>query len=307
MSSIQLTLPEIERRRKISEAMRGENHPFYGKKHSEETRRKISEANRGEKNPMYGRKLSEEHKCKFSFLGEKHSEETRRKMSKIQKNLWQDPKKRQKRSESMRGENNPNYGKKNSEETRRKISEALLEKYRREKHPNYRRIEEKNPNYGRKRSEETRRKISEGNRGKTLSEKTRRKLSEAALGRKHSEETRHKMSEARRGENNWNWRGGISFDPYCPRFNYRRKEITRNKYARICVKCGKSALQNGQRLSVDHVDENKEQGCNGHKWQLVPLCKSCHSEFSNMQKHLMLSLLLLKNEKAELNMEVKTL
>lgn len=42
--------------------------------------------------------------------------------------------------------------------------------------------------------------------------------------------------------------------------------------------CGLSEEENvGQRkLSVHHVDMNKDQGCNGHKWKLVPLCTSCH-------------------------------
>jgi len=213
---IQLSLSEIERRRKISEAMRGENNPNYGKKRPEETRRKISEANRGENHHYYGKKLSEEHRHKMSVAkrGKKNSKEHRRKIS-----------------EANRGEKNPNYG--------------------------------KNP----------------------------------------SDETRRKMSEANRGKKNPSWKGGISFDSYCYLFNYRKKERTRNQHHRVCIKCGKSALQNEQRLCVDHVDENKEQGCNGHKWQLVPLCKSCHSEMNNTQKHLLFSLLLLKNKKTEINME----
>ena len=42
----------------------GENNPFYGKKHSEESKRRISEARKGENNPFYGRKHSEESKKK---------------------------------------------------------------------------------------------------------------------------------------------------------------------------------------------------------------------------------------------------
>ena len=38
-----------ETRRKLSEAKKGENHPMYGKTHTEETRRKMSEANKGPK------------------------------------------------------------------------------------------------------------------------------------------------------------------------------------------------------------------------------------------------------------------
>ena len=43
----------------ISETMKGEGHPFYGKHHTDETRKKISEA-------LEGRQFSEEHKQKLS-------------------------------------------------------------------------------------------------------------------------------------------------------------------------------------------------------------------------------------------------
>ena len=81
-----------ESKRKISEALKGENNPNYGKTLSEETRKKISEAKKGKNHPMYGKT---------------HSEEARKKMS-----------------ESQKGENNPMYGKKHSKEARKKISEA---------------------------------------------------------------------------------------------------------------------------------------------------------------------------------------
>lgn len=47
-----------EARRKISESIKGENHPMYGKKnnwghHSEKTREKLSESHKGEKNPNW--------------------------------------------------------------------------------------------------------------------------------------------------------------------------------------------------------------------------------------------------------------
>lgn len=69
---------------RLSEKNRGENNPWYGKHHSEETRMKISKGNSG--------------RCL--------SAETRRKMS-----------------ESKRGENHYNFGKHLSEEHRRKISQ----------------------------------------------------------------------------------------------------------------------------------------------------------------------------------------
>ena len=98
---------------------------------------------------------------------------------------------RKKMSESLKGENNPNYGKTLSEDTRKKLSEA---------------------NKGKVLSEETRRKISESNKGKnnpmygkTHTEGTRKKISENLKGKTHTEETRKKMSEAKKGENNPNY------------------------------------------------------------------------------------------------------
>lgn len=78
----------------------GENNPFYGKKHSDETKLKISNINKlriGELNHFYGKTHSKETKEKLSligkelyktgknkgFLGKTHSEETKKKMSLI--------------------------------------------------------------------------------------------------------------------------------------------------------------------------------------------------------------------------------
>ncbi|NMJ86973.1 MAG: hypothetical protein EX285_03930 [Thaumarchaeota archaeon] len=65
-----------------------------GKTHSEEHRRKISEAHKSENNPFYGKipwnkgkRLSEEHRRKLSetMKGRKLSDDTKRKMSEAAK------------------------------------------------------------------------------------------------------------------------------------------------------------------------------------------------------------------------------
>ena len=118
------TLSE-ETRRKLSEANKGKNNPFYGKTpwnkgkkgiytHTHETKQKMSEAAKKRENqPMKGKH---------------HSEETRRKMSEAAKHRTFSEETKRKISESNKGEKNPMYGKHHYEETRRKISESLKRK-----------------------------------------------------------------------------------------------------------------------------------------------------------------------------------
>lgn len=126
--------------------------------------------------------------------------------------------------------------------------------------------------------------------------KTRKKLSpytKAVMGNKISlsmkghvvsETTRKRIGEANCGANHGKWKGGVSYLPYCSKFNNNLKERIRKKYGRCCYICGKpekeNVLSNGvkNRLSIHHIDGDKEQGCGGKEWKLVPLCASCHSK-----------------------------
>lgn len=65
-----------ETKRKISDKMKGENHPFYGKHHSLETRKKISESHTGKQIPE-----EEKERLRNLFKGKSHSEETKLKIS----------------------------------------------------------------------------------------------------------------------------------------------------------------------------------------------------------------------------------
>ncbi|MFV9677713.1 MAG: NUMOD3 domain-containing DNA-binding protein [Methanosarcinales archaeon] len=129
------------------------------------------------------------------------------------------------------------------------------------------------------RTEETCKKISDAQKGKKLSEETRGKMSEAKKGKKRSEEFCKKLGDSRRGEKNAQWKGGVSFGKYCHKFNFKFKEDIRNKYDRKCLLCGKTELENGKRLSVHHVNLNKNCGCDTDiTCQYAPLCVSCHSK-----------------------------
>lgn len=79
-------------------------------------------------------------------------------------------------------------------------------------------------------------------------------------------------------EHHYNWKGGISYLPYCEKFNENKREEIREKHGRECFICGKSEEENGSKLSVHHINYRKHQGCNGEKWSLLPLCRSCHTK-----------------------------
>ena len=78
-----------ETKKKISILLKGENHPLFGKNHSDESKQKMSETHKG-------KTISEETKKKISealkgeknpFFGRKHSEETKKRISESKKKL----------------------------------------------------------------------------------------------------------------------------------------------------------------------------------------------------------------------------
>lgn len=58
-------------RNKISESLKGENHPMYGKSIPEEVKKNLSETRRGKDNPMYGRHHSDEARARMSKARQK--------------------------------------------------------------------------------------------------------------------------------------------------------------------------------------------------------------------------------------------
>jgi transposase len=90
-----------------------------------------------------------------------------------------------------------------------------------------------------------------------------------------SESTKGKF----KGDKHPNWKGGISYLPYCKKFGPMREQV-REAFGRKCFLCGFS--ENGRKLDVHHCDFNKNQGCAGSRgWKLVPLCKHCHAKTTN--------------------------
>ena len=145
---------------------------------------------------------------------------------------------------------------------------------------------------GRRHSEETKRRIS--NIKTNPSDEIRTKISIANTGRNHpmygkhhSDETRQRISATQQNISYNEWTTYATESPYCTMFNENCKEINRNKYDRQCFMCGKleidniSSVDKLQKLSVHHVDMNKQQGCDEHLWKLIPVCMTCHAKLHN--------------------------
>jgi hypothetical protein len=93
-------------------------------------------------------------------------------------------------------------------------------------------------------------------------------------------EIRKKISASKKGtlcgDKNPSWKGGISFEPYCEKFNNEFKERVRAFFGHHCIECG--TPQNGEKLTVHHVDFSKLTCCDNSIPLFVPVCRSCHGK-----------------------------
>ena len=229
-----------ETRQKLSIAGRGRTV-------SKETREKIGKFNKGKFVSEETREKQRQNmKGNKYFEGHNHSDETKKKLSESKTGRIVSEETRDKLRKA-------NLGKKSSDETKRKLSIAGT---------------------GRKHTEESKKKMSDHGKGKIIPDEARRNMSIAARGRIVSEETRKKLS----GENSSNWKGGISFEPYCPKFNNKFKEEIREMFNRNCFLCGISEEDENRKLSIHHVTYDKSCLCDDVVCKFVPLCIKCHAK-----------------------------
>ena len=129
---------------------------------------------------------------------------------------------------------------------------------------------------GKMHTDDAKAKMSAAMIGKTHTDEHKRKIGEGNKGKTLTDETKAKMSEAQKGDNNSNWQSGISFEPYCIKFNKAYKESIRELFDRKCFLCDVSEEENSKKLDVHHVNYNKNCGCDSSKCVCVALCHSCH-------------------------------
>lgn len=185
------------------------------------------------------------------------------------------------------GKNNPFYAMKHSEESRLKMSIAASK-----------RIGIKNPFYGKKHSKEfieklklrkgelhpcygikrsdtsERNKILRGELNPAKRLEVREKMAKSKIGKKSSEETKRKLSILNRLENNANWRGGISFEPYSSMFNKYVKNIVNKRDGFVCQSCGINVF-GSKNIATHHIDYNKK---NSSLANLITLCRKCNAK-----------------------------
>ncbi len=166
--------------------------------------------------------------------------------------------------------NHHTRGRKHTEDEKNKISNSHKGKPKSPEHIEKIRI----ANIGRKDSIETRLKKSFSHIGMHHSEETCDKISEALEGLPKTEEHKEHMM----GSNNPSWKGGISFLPYCPKFNNELKEMVRNRDNYMCQNpdCSYTQLESlllcNMKLSVHHIHYDKEN-CEP---DLITLCNKCN-------------------------------
>ena len=260
-----------------------------GRVFSEEHRAKLSAS-------MTGRILSEEHKAKIrvASTGRIHTEETRAKISAAKMGKPRSEETKAKISAALTGENHPFFGTIPSKESNAKRSAAWTLEMRAKqsvrmtgKNNSMKRLDVKAKHKEAMNRPERRAKLSAALTGRALSEEHKVKIRAGWTPEKRARHSATMMGKYT-GENSGNWKGGTSFEPYCPAFNEQLKESIRNRDNRTCVLCGKNEIQNGRRLSVHHIDSDKTQGCNGKRWYLCALCRSCNSRPDTDEKEFLI-------------------
>ena len=127
---------------------------------------------------------------------------------------------------------------------------------------------------GKKRSAEDIEKFRKSHLGKKATEETKAKMSKTQKGKRIGKEN-YFYGKRLIGDQNNNWHGGKSFEPYTYHFNEKLKEEIRNRDNRLCQLCGKNELKNGKKLAIHHADYIKEN-CN--RENLLALCNSCNNK-----------------------------
>lgn len=114
--------------------------------------------------------------------------------------------------------------------------------------------------------------------GKTHTNKVKNELSKRMKGNKyragilHTKETLEKLSILNSGQNNNNWKGGVSKEPYCIEWTDEYKTYIKERDGNKCL--NPDCMRNSNILTVHHINYNKKD-CRPNN--LITLCCSCNT------------------------------
>jgi len=131
---------------------------------------------------------------------------------------------------------------------------------------NIHRLGKDNPMYNKKHTEETKKRIAQANKGKKSYWKNK----------KLTEEYKQKIKDNHadvKMQNNPNWQGGKSFEPYSLEFNKELKNFIKERDNYICQ--DPDCKYKSKKLDIHHIDYDKK---NNNIDNLITLCGSCHSK-----------------------------
>jgi len=77
----------------------------------------------------------------------------------------------------------------------------------------------------------------------------------------------------KKGKDHWNWKGGVSKEPYCQDWTKDLKEFVKERDDHKCLNPNCNA-KNSEDLTVHHIDYNKKS-CGPEN--LITICRSCNS------------------------------
>lgn len=103
-------------------------------------------------------------------------------------------------------------------------------------------------------------------------------------GRHHTEENKalwRQQAKERVGPKSSNWHGGVSFEEYPQDFSEELKELIRLRDGYKCQKCGCPEIENGEKLSIHHINYDKK---NCLPSNLVALCRSCNAQVNSNRR-----------------------
>jgi hypothetical protein len=134
---------------------------------------------------------------------------------------------------------------------------------------------------GKHHSIKSKQRISKSNKGKGLG-RVRPLAEKLSIGKgskrvwdNYTKEQKEARIDLHAGKNHWNWRSGVSREPYSVDWTRTLKRSIRERDQYTCQICGKE--QCDRAFDVHHIDYDK-QNCN--PTNLVTLCRVCHVKTS---------------------------